>query len=136
MGGGVALQAAVARPAWFRSLVLASPISSRAADTFRRWAEPGTELRRKVVAAYGLPRDDPGFWNKASVRRYLDRTDAPVHLHHGTDDVRPIAWSRRTASAVRARGGRARLHTCTGAEHTFHGSDWRLMMRRTVAAYR
>jgi len=137
MGGGVALQAAVARPAWFRSIVLSSPVSSRAADTFRRWVEPGTELRRRVVDAYGLPRDDAAFWNKASVRRYLHRLDVPVHLHHGTgDDVCPVAWSRRTVRAVRAAGGRARLHAYDGAEHTFHGEDWRLMMRRTVAAYR
>lgn len=137
MGGGVALQAAVARPAWFRSLVLSSPISSRAHDTFRRWAEPGTELRRKVVDAYGLPRDNPAFWATSSVHRYLHRLDVPLHVHHGTgDDVCPVDWSRRTVRAARAAGGRARLHAYAGAEHTFHGSDWRLMMRRTVAAYR
>jgi len=137
MGGGVALQAAVARPAWFRSLVLSSPVSSRAADSFRRWADPGTPLRRKVVAAYGLPRDDPALWNKASVRRYLHRLHVPVHVHHGTeDDVCPVAWSRRTARAVRRAGGRARVHAYEGAEHTFHGADWRRMMRRTVAVYR
>ena len=137
MGGGVALQAAVARPAWFRSVVLSSPVSSLAGDTFRRWVEPGTALRRKVVDAYDLPRDNPGLWRKASVRRYLHRLEVPVHVHHGTrDDVCPVAWSRRTARAVRAAGGRARLHTYDGAEHTFHGSDWSRMMRRTVRVYR
>ncbi len=137
MGGGVALQAAVAKPRWFRSLVLSSPISSRAHDTFRRWAEPGTELRSKVVDAYGLPRDNPEFWRKASARTYLRRLDVPVLVHHGSrDDVCPIAWSRRTVRAVRSAGERARLYGYAGAEHTFRGSDWRRMMRRTVAAYR
>jgi dipeptidyl aminopeptidase/acylaminoacyl peptidase len=136
MGGGVALQAAAARPAWFRSLVLSSPVSSRASDTFHRWVQPGTELRRKVVGAYGLPRDNPAFWRKASVGRYLDRLELPVHVHHGIeDDVCPVAWSRRTVRAVHDAGGRARLHTYDGAEHTFRGGDWRLMMRRTVAAF-
>ena len=137
MGGGVALQAAVARPAWFRSVVLASPISSRAADTFSRWAEPGTPLRRAVVEAYGLPRDNPVFWRQASVRRHLQRLEVPVHVHHGVrDDVCPVAWSRRTVRAVHRSGGRARLHTYDGAEHTFHDRDWTVMMRRAVAAYR
>ncbi len=137
MGGGVALQAAVARPAWFRSVVLSSPVSSLAGDTFRRWVEPGTVLRRKVVDAYDLPRDNPALWGKASVRRYLHRLEVPVHVHHGTgDDVCPVAWSRGTVRAVRAAGGRARLHTYEGAEHTFRGSDWTRMMRRTVRVYR
>lgn len=136
MGGGVALQAAVARPAWFRSLVLSSPVSSRAEDSFRRWAEPRTELRRKVVASYGLPRDNPAFWDSASARRYLHRLDVPVHVHHGTDDaVCPVAWSRRTARAVRAAGSLATVHLYEGAGHTFQGADWRLMMRRAVAAF-
>ena len=137
MGGGVALQAAVARPSWFRTAVLSSPISSRAADSFRRWVEPGTELRRRVVDAYGLPRDNPSFWNRASVRRYLQHLEVPVVVHHGTGDTMcPPAWSRGTVRAVRSSGGRARLHAYNEAGHTFRGSDWRLMMRRTVAGYR
>jgi dipeptidyl aminopeptidase/acylaminoacyl peptidase len=136
MGGGVALQAAVARPAWFRSLVLSSPVSSRATDTFERWAAPGTGLRHEVADAYGLPRDNPAFWRRASVRHYLHRLEVPVQVHHGSvDDVCPVGWSRRTVAAVRDSGGRARLHTYDGAAHTFQGADWRLMMRRTVAVY-
>ena len=120
MGGGVALQAAVARPAWFSSVVLS-----------------GTALRRAVVEAYGLPRDNPVFWRQASVRRYLQRLEVPVHVHHGArDDVCCVAWSRRTVRAVRRSGGSARLHTYDGAEHTFHGRDWTVMMRRVVAVYR
>ena len=137
MGGGVALQAAVARPTWFRSVVLSSPVSSSAADNFRHWAAPGTELRAKVVDAYGLPRHNPAFWATSSSRRYLHRLRMPVQVHHGTsDDVCPIAWSRGTVRAARRTGGRARLFTYDGAGHGFRGSDWQLMMRRTVAAYR
>ncbi len=137
MGGGVALQAAVARPTWFRSLVLSSPLSSRATDNFRHWVAPGTELRGKVVDTYGLPRDNRSFWAAASSRHYLHRLRVPVQVHHGTaDDVCPVGWSRSTVRAVRRAGGRARLYTYTGAGHGFRGSDWQLMMRRTVAAYR
>jgi dipeptidyl aminopeptidase/acylaminoacyl peptidase len=137
MGGGVALQAAVTRPTWFRSLVLSSPVSSSAADNFRHWVAQGTELRGKVVEAYGLPRDNRAFWTAASARSYVHRLQVPVQVHHGTaDDVCPLAWSRGTVRAIRRTGGRARLYTYDGAEHAFHGNSWQLMMRRTVAAFR
>ena len=137
MGGGVALQAAVARPGWFRSLVLSSPVSSDPADNFRRWVVPGSKLRDKVVDAYGLPRDNEAFWAAASAQRYVQRLRVPVQLHHGTsDDVCPISWSRSTVGAVRRTGGRAQLYTYAGAEHGFEGNDWQLMMRRAVAAFR
>lgn len=137
MGGGVALQAAVARPGWFRSLVLSSPVSSDPADNFRRWVAPGSKLRGKVVDAYGLPRDNRAFWSAASSQQYLHRLRIPVQVHHGSsDDICPISWSRRTVRAVRRAGGQATLYTYPGAEHGFEGRDWELMMHRAVATFR
>ncbi len=136
MGGGAALQALAARPRLFRSLVLSSPLSSRAADTFHRWVQPGTPLFDRVVTGYGRPHDNPAFWHAASVRRWFRRIDVPVVVHHGTaDDVCPIRWSRRTVRALREHGAGAELHVYRGQGHRFTGMAWKRMMARAVRVY-
>lgn len=136
MGGGAALQALATRPRLFRSAVLSSPLSSRAADTFHRWVEPGTPLFDRVVAGYGRPHDAPDFWRDASVRRWFRRVQVPVLIHHGTaDDVCPVRWSRRTAEALRRDGAGAQLRVYRGQGHRFIGSAWGQMMARTVRVY-
>jgi alpha-beta hydrolase superfamily lysophospholipase len=105
MGGGVALGAVAARPDLVDALVLYAPVSSSAADNYARWVTPGSGLHSKVRATYGAPRDDPGFWERASVRNYLGRLDVPVQTHHGTaDTVCPISWTRTTVTALRRAG--------------------------------
>ena len=136
MGGGAALQALAARPRLFRSAVLSSPLSSRAADTFHRWVEPGTPLFDRVVSGYGRPRDNPDFWHAASVRRWFRRVSVPVVIHHGTaDDVCPIRWSRRTVRALREHGAGAELHVYRGQGHQFTGAAWTRMMAGAATVY-
>lgn len=133
MGGGVALQAAVARPDLFDVLVLHSPVSSRAADNFRRWVGSGTPLERKVLDTYGAPAENRRFWREASARAYVDRVTAPVQIHHGAaDPVCPVAWSRATARALRRAGKDAALHEYPGESHRIDAA-WPTMMRRTTA---
>ncbi len=136
MGGGAALQALAARPHLFRSAVLSSPLSSRAADTFHRWVEPGTPLFDRVVTGYGRPHDNPAFWHAASVRRWFRRVDVPVVIHHGTaDDECPIRWSRATVRALRHRGVEAELQVYRGQGHRFTGAAWRQMLAGAAQVY-
>jgi dipeptidyl aminopeptidase/acylaminoacyl peptidase len=121
MGGAVAMQAAVARPGWFKALQLYSPVSSAAADELHRWAPPGSALRRRVVAAYGTPASRPGFWARASVRSYFSRLHLPVEVAHGTrDPVCPYRWSVATVAAMRRAGVDARLVAYPGERHGFN----------------
>ncbi|MGN6132810.1 MAG: alpha/beta hydrolase family protein [Nocardioidaceae bacterium] len=137
MGGGVVLDALVARPHLVDAAVLYSPVSSRAADDFHRWVEPGTELRRRVVADYGTPRSRPRVWRQASSRTYLGRVAVPVLVNHGTaDPVCPPRWSRATVRALRRDGKDARLLTYPGQQHRFGPRATALLMRRTVEFYR
>jgi dipeptidyl aminopeptidase/acylaminoacyl peptidase len=105
MGGGVVLNALVARPHLAQAAVLYSPVSSRASDNYRQWVVPNPSLRQRVERAYGTPASNPSFWRQASSRSYLDRVDVPVQIDHGTaDSVCPVRWSEATARALRARG--------------------------------
>lgn len=132
MGGGVALNAVVARPDLFDAVVLHSPVSSKAADNFDRWVNGKRPLERRVVARYGAPDDNPDFWREASARSYLDRVDVPVQIHHGlADPVCPPQWSEATASALRAAGQDVELFEYPGEEHRFE-RGWSTLLRRTT----
>jgi dipeptidyl aminopeptidase/acylaminoacyl peptidase len=130
MGGGVAMQVAVARPAWFDALVLYAPVSGEAADDYQRWVLGSPALRQRVEAAYGDPASRPAFWREASVTNYLDRLTMPVRIHHGTDDpMCPEAWSAHTADVMRADGVDVRLSVYPGEVHRFT-DQWPLFMAR------
>ncbi len=136
MGGGVVLDALVARPHLARAAVLYSPVSSSAGDEYDRWVAPDPSLRARVNAAYGSPTTRPGLWRRASSRTYLARVDVPVQIHHGTADrMCPLAWSRATAATLRADGGRVSLHEYPGEGHRF-GRAWPLFMHRAVTFLR
>ena len=133
MGGGASLQALAARPHLFRSAVLYSPVSSSAADDYRRWVRHDRPLRRRVVRAYGTPATHPRFWRSASVRHYLGRVNVPVLLNHGAADTTcPPRWSRATVRALRHHGKRAWLLEYAGQRHAFHPQAFSLLMHRTL----
>jgi dipeptidyl aminopeptidase/acylaminoacyl peptidase len=130
MGGGVAMQVAVARPSWFDALVLYSPVSSEAADGYHRWVSGSPALRTRVQRAYGDPDSRPTLWREASVANYLGRITMPVRIHHGTaDEMCPAKWSEHTTELLRARGADVRLRTYPGEPHRFE-VQWPAFMTR------
>ena len=136
MGGGVVLDALVARPHLAQAAVLYSPVSSRASDNYRRWVVPDPSLRRRVEGAYGTPTSNPRFWRQASSRGYLDRVAVPIQIDHGTaDGVCPVRWSEATARALRAQGKDVTLYEYPGEEHRFDRS-WARFMHRAVTFLR
>lgn len=133
MGGGVVLNALVARPHLAKAAVLYSPVSSLAADNYRRWVAGEPTLRARVVTAFGTPRSRPAFWRQASSRTYLDRVAVPIQIDHGTaDQVCPVRWSRATTRALRAAGKDVTLYEYPGEGHRFDRSWVRFMHRSVV----
>jgi dipeptidyl aminopeptidase/acylaminoacyl peptidase len=132
MGGGVVLNALVARPHLARAAVLYSPVSSLAADNYRRWVVPDPALRARVESAFGTPTSRPAFWRSASARSYLDRIDVPLQIDHGTSDpVCPVRWSEATSRELKALGKDVTLYEYPGEDHRF-GRAWPRFMHRTV----
>lgn len=133
MGGGVAMQVAVARPDLVDAVLLYSPIGSAAPDVLERFAPAGSAVGERVRAAYGDPGERPAAWATYSVRGWLGRIEAPVRIHHGTaDPVTPLAWSEDTLAALRSAGRDARLVTYPGEVHRFE-EQWPRFMRRATA---
>lgn len=132
MGGGVVLSALAARPHLADAAFLYSPVSSSAADDFRRWVLPEPSLRARVVAEYGTPSSRPRVWRQASAQSYLGRVDVPVLVVHGTVDATcPVRWSRATAAALRDGGGDVRLVEYPGEGHRFD-AGWADMLDRAL----
>jgi dipeptidyl aminopeptidase/acylaminoacyl peptidase len=133
MGGGVTLNALVAKPGLVRAAVVFAPVSSDFVDNFNRW----TVAERPEAAAatyrrYGTPAQEPEFYRGLSARTYFDRITEPVLIHHGTrDESCPVAWSRTTQRLLRAAGVDSRLDIYRGEQHAF-GPQWPLSMERTV----
>ena len=136
MGGGVVLNALVARPHLARAAVLYSPVSSLAADNYRRWVVPHPALRGRVEGAFGTPASRPAFWRSASSRSYLDRIDVPLQIDHGTaDSICPVRWSEATTRELKARGKDVTLYEYPGEDHRL-GRAWPRFMHRAVTFLR
>lgn len=123
MGGGVVYNVLVAQPGLVDAGVVWAPVSSDAVDSYDRWIAHDPE-RRDIVDAidglYGLPRDNPEFWDGISARTYFDDITEPVLIHHGTaDDTCPIRWSRETARLMERDGVDVTLDEYPGEGHAF-----------------
>jgi dipeptidyl aminopeptidase/acylaminoacyl peptidase len=123
MGGGVVYNALVAQPGLVDAAVVWAPISPDAVHNFEHFIahDPGRQDVVDLIALlYGLPRDDPEFWDGISADTYFDRITEPVLIHHGTaDDTCPIRWSRETVHLLRRDGVDATLAEYPGEGHAF-----------------
>ncbi len=123
MGGGVVYNVLVAQPGLVDAAVVWAPVSSDQVDNYERWIAHDPE-RQDVVAAldrlYGLPRDNPEFWDGISADTYFDRITEPVLIHHGTaDDTCPIRWSRESTRLMKRDGVDVTLAVYPGEGHAF-----------------
>ena len=134
MGGGVVYNALVAQPGLVDAGVVWAPVSSDAVDNYDRWIahDPGREdLVNMIDRRYGLPRDNPEFWDGISARTYFDQVTEPVLIHHGTlDDTCPLRWSRETARLMERDGVDVTLAEYEGEGHAF-GPQFFASMERT-----
>jgi dipeptidyl aminopeptidase/acylaminoacyl peptidase len=135
MGGGVTLNALVVKPGLVDAAVVFAPVSSNAVDNFNRWQRGRAERRRsteRIIAEYGSPERNPDFWRNVSAVNFFGRVSEPILIHHGTADKScPIAWSKRTRTALRSLGKDVKMFTYEGEPHAF-GAAWLTSMRRTV----
>ena len=115
MGGGVTLNALVARPAWstrrsiYASRQLALPRQPAALHRCRTGPRP----RRRCSTGSAPRSEEPAFYRGLSSRTYFDRITEPVLMHHGTvDGTCPLAVVAHHPAA--AREGRRRQHPGRG----------------------
>jgi len=94
--------------------------------------EPGDrELRKKLVAFESVY--DTGLFNPIN---YLDRINAPVQLHQGTDDKSvPEDWNRQLVGRLKILKKETKYYEYPGADHNLV-PDWGLVVERDVLFFR
>jgi dipeptidyl aminopeptidase/acylaminoacyl peptidase len=137
MGGGVTLNALVARPDLVEAAVIYASVSSRYLDNLRHFTQRSRpEAVQALFARFGTPQESPGFYRDLSSRTFFDRISDPLLIHHGTlDESCPFPWATTTQGLLRRAGADSRLAVYRGEHHAF-GPQWEASIRRTVAFLR
>ncbi len=132
MGGGVTLNALVARPDMIRAGVIYASVSSDIVDNLRQFTEPGRpDQAQRLYAEFGTPEESPDFYAGLSARTYFDRIEPPLLSLHGTlDDTCPLPWARTTQRLARRAGVDATLELYEDG-HAFYPT-WEASIQRTL----
>ena len=81
---------------------------------------------------YGLPDENPEFWNAISAINYFDRVSEPVLILHGTNDEScNIRWSETTTKALQDAGKTVEFIKYEGERHAF-SPRWQDSMEETT----
>ncbi len=94
-------------------------------------------LAPMVIEEFGLPSENPKYWNRIDPFSYLDLVSGPVQLHHGTSDSSvPVELSVSLNAALLEAGKEAELFQYPGADHNLYGADFDAAMARTVEFFK
>jgi fermentation-respiration switch protein FrsA (DUF1100 family) len=99
------------------------PTSTPSAVFARSW-------RASWVDLYGLPEDNPAFWEGVSANSYLADLSGPLQLHHGqADEEVPLAFSETLYEQLLAAGKTVEFYTYPGDNHNISESFSQAMTR-------
>ena len=119
MGGYITLRAMVADQNIRAGVIWAGVVASYD-EMFRSWFDPTPRAswRTGLVDVYGLPADNPAFWNTLSANSYLSDLSGPVQIHHGTRDTTvPMVYSVQLDEQIRAAGKHTELFLWPDDDH-------------------
>lgn len=122
MGGYITLRAMVANQGIKAGVIWAGVVASYE-EMFRSWFAPVDRngrpgWRTNLVTQYGMPEDNPMFWNSLSANSYLSDLSGPVQIHHGTGDATvPYLYSTLLDEQIRTAGKTTELYLYDGDDH-------------------
>lgn len=133
MGGGVTMNALIARPDLVDAAVLFAPVSSDYQKNFFRWRKDGLnpEEISEIESEIGDVNDKNNFLAFSSAT-YFNRISTPIMIHQGTADKDvPVEWSRETRDKLALEGKGVAYFEYSGEPHEF-AAAWPLVMRRSL----
>ena len=143
MGGNITLRALVIDPR-IKAAVIWAGVNATYKDLMENWHPTGGEPvspsfggtgRQSLLAGFGTPEQNPGFWDSISPMSYLADITAPIQLHQGTADTEvPLRFSQTLANDLHAAGKTVELYTYAGADHNI-SQGFTLAMARSVAFF-
>lgn len=128
MGGGIAARVMALRSD-LRAYVLFAPISAETEDNF--YELPRSEIKW-LAEKYGTGEISSALYKKMSPLTYFSDVEAPVQLHHGTQDKDvPISFSYKMFTALKNNNKKVELYTYGGEGHEF-ADAWQLAASRAL----
>jgi fermentation-respiration switch protein FrsA (DUF1100 family) len=143
MGGYLTLRSMVISPDIKAGVIWAGVVASYP-DLLTRWRRTGVTTpapggssgrswRSGWVQQYGLPEENPDFWNGISANTYLQDISGPLQLHHGTaDESVPLEFSVLLFEQMQAVGKPVELYKYQGDNHNISNSFSVAMARSLV----
>lgn len=140
MGGFLTLRAMVISPDIKAGVIWAGVVGSYE-DLLNRWRRRGAETATPVPAfgrswrwawaeEYGMPEENPDFWNGVSANAFLADISGPIQLHHGTaDESVPPALSEILYEQMLEVGKTVELYLYEGDNHNLSNSFSDAMFR-------
>lgn len=139
MGGHITLRVMVTSRDVKAGVIWAGVVGSYE-DLMYRWrptpiptlSTAGRRFTQQLVETYGLPQENPSFWDSISPITFVHEISGPLQLHHATEDsVVPVYFSQRLAEAMQAAGQPVEFYTYPGDDHNLADS-FSLAMQRSV----
>jgi fermentation-respiration switch protein FrsA (DUF1100 family) len=107
---------------WRRS---GGPTPTPGFSSTRRW-------RSDWVARFGLPEENPDFWNGVSANSFIPEISGPVQLHHGSADTSvPLEFSEILYQQMLDAGKTAEFYVYEGDDHNI-SNLFSLAMGRSI----
>ena len=142
MGGFLTLRAMVISPDIRAGVIWAGVVASYP-DMLSRWrrgssngptSTPSSTYARSWRASwvdlYGLPEDNPNFWEGVSANSFLSDISGPLQLHHGeADEEVPLIFSETLYDQIIAAGKTVEFYTYMGDNHNISESFSQAMTR-------
>ena len=132
MGGGIAFNSMVVKPGIFDAYVAFAPVSANVIDNYNRWTRMNFDIVEEIDKRFGLPEDNPEFWQGISAINYFDKATEPLLILHGTaDETCDIKWSEATVKALQNAGKSVEFIQYEGERHAF-SPRWEDSMKETI----
>ena len=132
MGGGVAFNSMVVKPGIFDAYVAFAPVSANVVDNYNRWTRMNFDIVEEIDKRFGLPEDNPEFWQGISAINYFENATEPLLILHGTaDETCDIKWSEATVKALQDAGKSVEFIQYEGERHAF-SPRWEDSMKETI----
>lgn len=138
-GGQIGLRIAVANQEDIKAYSFWAGVVGSYEDMLETYNEKIPFLRNgenPLIKEYGLPGENPDFWNSVDPFFYLEDISAPIQLHHGTNDKSvPVELSESLEDALAEAGKKVELFKYQGDHHDISQNSG-LAWQRTIDFFR
>jgi dipeptidyl aminopeptidase/acylaminoacyl peptidase len=138
MGGHITLRSMVTSKDIKAGVIWAGVVASYP-DLVNNWRRgtprptmPGARRgwRQGLAEEYGMPEENPEFWNSISANSYLSDISGPLQLHHGTADTSvPVEFSEKLREQMKGAGREVELYIYEGDDHNIAGNLYTALER-------